>query len=59
MKKWLTSLAEIKLMSLILMMMNKTLNTCVTNLKIITPKDILNFVIPGHLAKMDCMIFPG
>ena len=59
MKKWLTSLAEIKLMSLILMMMNKTLNTCVTNWKIITPKDILNFVIPGHLAKMDCMIFPG
>ena len=35
------------------------LNTCVTNWKIITPKDILNFVIPGHLAKMDCLIFPG
>ena len=30
-----------------------------TNWKIVTPKDILNFVIPGHLAKMDCLIFPG
>ena len=29
-----------------------------TNWKIVTPKDILNFAIPGHLAKMDCLIFP-
>ena len=35
------------------------LNTFVTNWKIVTPKDILNIVIPGHLAKMDGMIFPG
>ena len=38
---------------------NPILNTFVTNWKIVTPKDILNIVIPGHLAKMDGMIFPG
>ena len=30
---------------------NPILNTFVTNWKIVTPKDILNIVIPGHLAK--------